>query len=111
MDIGSLRHSVRLENPTTVTADGDGGFTTSWAMLSPGIVYASIEPATQRSLERLVANAVSSDASHVVTMRYHPSVTTKTRIVFATRVLNVVGIQNVNERNEVLRLACVEQVA
>ena len=110
MDIGSLRHSVRLENPT-LTADGDGGYTTSWAMLSPGIVSASIEPATQRSLERLVSNAVSSDASHVVTMRYHSGVTTKTRVVFLGRTLNVVGVQNIEERNEILRLACVEQVA
>ena len=108
MDIGSLRHQVRLETPTT-TADGEGGYTTTWALL--GVVYAAIEPATQRSLERLVANAVSSDASHVVTVRYIDGVTTKTRVLFLGRVLSVVGIQNIEERNEILRLACTEQVS
>ena len=109
MDIGSLRHSVRLENPT-LTADGDGGWTTSWAMLSPGIVYVSIEPATQRNLERLVSNTVSSDATHVITMRYHSGVTTSTRIVFGSRYFSVVGLQNPNERKELLHLACVESL-
>uniref|UniRef100_A0A6M3J723 Putative head-tail joining protein n=1 Tax=viral metagenome TaxID=1070528 RepID=A0A6M3J723_9ZZZZ len=109
MDIGSLRHQVRLETPTE-TADGDGGYTTTWALLDPPVVWAAIEPASQQRLERVVANAVSSDTSHIVTIRYHSGVTTKARVVFAGRTLSVVGVQNVQERNEILMLACVEKV-
>jgi len=109
MDLGSLRHWVRVENPTEA-ADGDGGFTVTWAAADPATVPVGIAPATQARLERLVANAVSSEASHVVTMRYHSGVTTATRLIFAGRTFSVVGLQNVQERNEILMLACVEKV-
>lgn len=109
MDIGSLRHYVRLENPTE-TADLDGGVTTTWAMLTPGVVAASIEPATASRMERLMAGTVIANVTHLVVIRYHASVTSRSRLVFGTRILQVVGRQNPFERNEVLYLACVEQV-
>ncbi len=110
MDIGSLRHFVRLENPTE-TADADGGFTTTWALLTPGVVSASIEPATAGRMERLMAGStVTANVTHLVILRYHSGVTMKTRVVFANRILQVVGKQNPFERNEMLYLACVEQV-
>jgi len=109
---GHLRHQVTLENPTSVTADADGGFDSSdWTELSPSPVSASVEPATQRSLERIVSNTVAADVSHVVTIRYHEGVTTKTRVTLNDRTLHVVGIQNPEERNIALVLACVERVA
>lgn len=109
MKVGPLRHMVTLQNPGTVVPDGEGGWTT--VDTSGAEVFASIEPATQRDLERLVANSVGSDASHVVTMRYIPGVTTKTRLLFNARTFDVVGVQNPEERNVELRLACVERVA
>ena len=108
MDIGSLRHHVRLENPTE-TADLDGGVTTTWTMLSPGVVPASIEPATASRMERLMAGTVVANVTHLVMLRYHPSVTIRTRLVFGSRILQVVGRQDPFERHEVLYLACVEQ--
>lgn len=107
---GKRRHRVRLENPTN-TADADGGFTVSWGVLSPAVVNVSIEPATARSLERLTASTVAADASHIVEMPYHAGVTTKTRLSFKGRILQVVGVQNPEERNVSLVLVCVEQVA
>ena len=110
MDIGSLRHRVTLANPTT-TVDLDGGYTEAWTLLDPAVVWASIEPATPGRIERLMAGTVDANTTHIVVIRYHSGVTIRTRIVFANRTLNVVGLQNPFERNEVLYLACVEKLA
>lgn len=121
MDIGSLRHRVTLENPGKAASDGDGGFTTPWTPLSPPEVWASIMPATARDLERVLANTVQSTASHIVTIRFLEGVTTKTRLTkgprnadgtlpAGSREFHVTGIQNPEERNVSLVLACVEGI-
>lgn len=108
---GQRRHLVTLENPGTPVPDGSGGFTESWAALSPATRYAEIKPATARDLERVVSNAVESTASHLLTMDYHSGITTETRITFGTRVFTVDGVQNPEERNIDLVLACTEVVS
>lgn len=99
VNIGAMRHSIILENPGTATADGDGGYTQTFTALDPSPVRASIMPASARDLERVAAGTVVSSATHLVTMRYHADVTTKTRITFGTRTFNVVGVMNPEERN------------
>lgn len=106
---GKRRHRVRLENPT-LTTDGDGGYTAVWSLLTPGVAWASVEPATAQRMERFGANAVTANASHVVEMPYHSGVTIQTRLIFNGRVLTVVGLQNPAERNIDLILACTEQL-
>jgi SPP1 family predicted phage head-tail adaptor len=108
MDVGSLRHRVTLQTPTSA-ADGDGGYTDTWATLVT--VWASVVPATARDLERAVAGTVQSSATHLVTIRYLAGVTTKTRVLFGTRTLQVTGVQNPEERNISLVLVCQEVVA
>lgn len=104
--VGELRHRIVLENPGTPIPDGDGGFTQVYTALTPSPVSAAIFPATARDLEYLSAGTVTSVASHVIQMRYHPGVTTQTRITFGTRVFNVTGLINVEERNiETIALA------
>src|SRR5688572_980730 len=84
--IGTLRHRLTLESPPTNTSDGDGGYTQAWPALSPGTVWGSVEPADGRA-EKLVANVVEGVVTHIVTMRYHSGVTTKTRITHKGRYL------------------------
>jgi head-tail adaptor len=91
--------------------DGSGGFTETPVPLSPPQMYAEIKPATARDLERVVSNAVESTASHLLTMDYHAGVTTETQITFGTRVFTVDGVQNPEERNVTLVLACTEVVS
>jgi len=111
---GALRHRITLENPGAAVPDGDGGFTqTPWQPLFPSPVWASIAPASARDLERVGAGTervgagtVLSSATHIVTMRYHSGVTTKTRITFHGRTFNVTGVANPDERNiETIALA------
>lgn len=121
MDVGALRHLVTLENPGALVPDGRGGYTQAWTGLSPSQVYASIMPATARDLERQVASSVQATASHIITIRYHPGVTTQTRITKGPRNIDdtlpagsrefiVTGVQNVEERNIELRIAAEEVV-
>jgi SPP1 family predicted phage head-tail adaptor len=109
MNIGSLRHRVTLETPGPDVPDGEGGYTSSWTPLVPSPVWASITPATARDMERTVASTVDVTASHIVRMRYHPQVNTKTRVTYGTRVFQVTGVQNTDERNIESVLICLER--
>jgi SPP1 family predicted phage head-tail adaptor len=110
MRIGALRHRVTLEAPTTVP-DGRGTYTQTWEPLVPAQVWAAVEPATPRAVERLIAGVVAANITHVVTIRFHAGVTTKTRITFNGRYLFVRGLQNVEELSQRVRLACEEAVS
>lgn len=96
---GERRHLVALANPGQAVPDGDGGYTQVYEPLDPTHMYVSIVPATTKDLERITSGTVLSMASHVVSGPFHPGVTTKTRITFGDRTLNVVGVMNPEERN------------
>lgn len=96
---GDKPHLVLLQNPVS-TPDGDGGYTQTWSDLSPATMFCKIEPATAQQLERVAGGTIESTASHIVTMDYHPGVTTKTRIVFDGRTLSVVGASSPQELKE-----------
>ena len=108
---GRLNKRVSLHNETASTPDGDGGFTKTWTALDPASVFAAIMPATPSQMERVLASTIQSSTSHIVEMRYHASVSTKTRITFGSRYLYVRGVQNVDEKGELLRLTCDEVIA
>jgi len=110
MEIGTLRHLVTLEAPGTAVADGDGGYTQVYTALTPPKVWASIEPATARDLERVAAGTVISTATHVIRCRYHAGIDTQTRIRFNDRTFSVTGVQNIEERNRELEIVAVEIV-
>lgn len=121
LDIGSLRHVVRPENPGPTVPDTEGGSTPTWIALNPPTWHCSIAPSTVRDLERAAAGSSIATASHIVTGRFHPGITTKTRLTKGARDLqgkltpgsrefNVNGIQNLDEKNEVLVLLCEEIV-
>lgn len=107
---GQRRHYVTLYALGSPQPDGDGGFTTTPVPLDPPAAYASIEPATQRDLERVMAGTVVSDASHIVTLPYHAGVSTNTLILFNGRQFNVVGMANPEERNIETITVCTEML-
>lgn len=119
---GDRWHFLTLENPTA-TADSEGGFTEAWAALSPSQMWAEIVPATARQMqfEVAVANTVASHGTHIVTMRFHAGVTTRTRLTkgprnvdgtlaSGSREFQVLGVQGDAKEIETL-LFCAERVA
>jgi len=97
--IGTHRHLVTVQGPGVPVPDGDGGYTTTWSNLVPPTWYCSIEPATARDLERVTAGTVISTATHVIKGRYHPQIDTSTRLVFETRVFQITGVSDPEERH------------
>ncbi len=108
---GQKRHLITLQNPGVMVADGDGGYTQTYANLDPPTRYAQIKPATAADLERVSAGTVLSTATHVITMDYHDGVTTKTRITFDARTFNVTGVSSPEERKIETVAIAVEVVA
>jgi head-tail adaptor len=109
--IADRPHRVTLQNPGPAVPDGDGGYAQSWIDLAPPALSAKIAPATARDLEKVAAGTVLSTASHIVTMPYHPQVTTKTRILFNGRVFNVTGVATPDEGGVETIAICAEVVA
>lgn len=118
MDPGELRQRVTLDNPSPPTSDGDGGPTRLWppegGVRIGARVPASVEAALARSVERLVAKTTESAATHIVTLRYRPGVTTQTRVTWhdgsTDRTLWVNGVSDASGRHVWLALSCAEAV-
>ena len=109
--IGDHRHRVLFQNPGPPVPDGDGNFTQSWTDLTPATWFVSIAPATAQDLERVASGTVLSTASHIVTGRFHPYVTTQTRMVFGGRTFSITGKATSAERAIDMTLVAVEVVS
>lgn len=95
----------------TPSADTDGGYTEPTTPLSPATERVAIQSATPNNMESFVANTITAKATHIVDMRYRSDVTTKCRITYGSRVFAVRGVQNVDEKNRDLLVACEEVIA
>ncbi len=125
MNAGDLVHLVTIQTPGTPVSDGDGAFTTPWISLVPD-EWASITPATARSLERAMAGTIVATATHLIRLHYREDVTTLCRVLHrrtghvdvdasgnplaAARVFLLTGVGNVDEQDVELLLAAVETV-
>jgi len=110
MDIGTYRHVVTVQEATGTVPDGEGGFTEGWVDLTPAKWDVSINPATARDLERAASGTIITTATHVITGRYRPDVTTESRVVFEGRIFHITGVRNLEERNRTLECTAAEQL-
>ena len=110
MGIGAYRHVARFQAPGPAEPDGEGGFTETWADLEPPTWAVSIRPATVRDLERETAGTVITSATHVITGRYRPDVTTATRMIFRGRTFEITGVVDVDERAIEMHLIAEERI-
>lgn len=108
MPAGLRPHRVTLDNPGPPVPTSDGGFTESVVPLHPPAMFASILPVLERGGERAEAGTVIAQATHRVTLPFHPQVTIQTRLRFNGRSFSVVSLTNPEERNVELVLLCVE---
>jgi len=111
MNTGTLRHLVTLEAPSATAMSGDASYTQTWAPLDPATWHCAITPATSGAQERLGAGTTSSQATHILTGRHHPGITTQTRVHFEGRTLHVLFVGNRDERDIQTDLVCAEVVA
>lgn len=109
VSIAERPHRGQFQNPGPPVPDGTG-WTQSWIDLPPP-AWALITPASQAALEQIAAGTVLSMATHLVRVPYRHGLTTKSRFLVDGRQLNVIGIQDPQERHVELVLVCAEVVA
>lgn len=113
--IAGRQKRLTLETPGPPVPDGDGGYTRDPIPLVPPAVWGYVRPASARDLERIAGSTTLPTATHLVTIPYHPQVTTETVVQMEAhpqppRALKVVYLGNPDERNALLELICAEQV-
>ena len=105
MRAGQLRHRVIIQSVSDA-ASAFGDISQSWSTLAT--VWGKVEPLSAQ--EAFSAQQTKTRVSHKVTMRYRSDVTTKNRLSYDSRVLNITSILNEDERNKTLTLLCVEEL-
>lgn len=115
MAIGSMRVRMDLQAYSR-TADGGGGAATKWNKVAS--IYADIKP--QSSSENMFGreNQMREVTRHKIIIRYRDNVTAKNRLVHTvrrngssvTRVFNIKGVVDPDNRRRFLELDCEEGV-
>jgi head-tail adaptor len=115
MNGGPMRHRVTVQLPpsSTDTAPDQYGqpITDPTQAQSWGPFWAHVQPTG--SGEEKVGEQLKGVTTHKVTMRYVGSIVQITQahqLLFKGRTLNVIGVEDVDERNRQLTLTCKEFV-
>lgn len=104
--IGMLKHKVIIERNAEVS-DGAGGTTTTWA--THKTLRANVKPTSGK--ERMFAQRLESNTTHLVTIRYISDISESDRINYKGRIFNIYSIINMDEADKYLQLVCEENVA
>lgn len=95
MRSGKLRHSIIIQQATE-SFNGNSELVSTWSTFAT--IWASIEPLVGR--EYYAARQVNAETTGKIRIRYLAALTTKMRISFGTRIFDIKGISNIEERNE-----------
>lgn len=88
MQIGKLRHRVRIERPATTQDPDTGEMVAGWETVAT--VWASVEPLSAR--EFIAAQAGQSEVTARVMMRHRDGITADMRLVHRGQVYNIEGV-------------------
>lgn len=105
---GELRRRVTFQ-ARSVGQDSAGGLLATW--YDAFTVYAKIDPLSGREL--LAAQVVHAETTHEVWVRYraelaNPATATRYRITLGTRVFNILGALDLEERRQWIVCQCSE---
>ena len=104
MRAGRLRHRLSLQSPTH--ANTVGTITTTWGTVAA--IWGSIEPL--RGKEYYDSAVINADISAKIIIRYTADIEPDYRIVFETRVFEIMWIINVEEKDKEMQLMVKEEV-
>lgn len=88
MQIGKLRHRVRIERPDTTQDLDTGEMVPGWALVAT--VWASVEPLSAR--EFIAAQAGQSEVTARVMMRHRDGITPDMRLVHRGKNYDIHGV-------------------
>lgn len=104
LDAGTLLHQVQIQSQAS-TADSFGQPQQTWTTIRT----ACAAIATPSAREVFQAGQLTSQVTHMLTMRWSPTaIAPGMRAVFGSRTFKVQAVINVDERNIVTRLLCLE---
>ena len=105
MRIGPMRKRGAIQSASN-TRDDYGEPIPSWS--TDATVWASIEPLNGREL--VSAQQQHAETTHRVRMRYQPgtTVTAAKRLLFGSRVLEIISVINRKEKKRMLEILCKE---
>lgn len=104
MQAGKLRHRIEIQKRQTGGVDAFGGRSEGWSFVAKA--WASIEPQTGRQLE--FARQFTATVSHKITMRYVPGLSPAMRVKFGSRIFEINGVIDLEERHREINLFCTE---
>lgn len=105
MRIGPMRKRVAIQTATR-PRDDYGEPIPSWS--TDATVWASIEPLNGREL--VSAQQQHAETTHRVRMRFQPgtTVTAQKRLLFGSRIFEIISVINHKEKKRMLELLCKE---
>jgi len=98
-DPGKLNRRLLLEAPA-ITPDGAGGFVHTYQTLTT--LWAALVPVAARG--EFVADDVGTTATHRVTIRMGPEVTTRHRFRAGTRIFTILTVRDQDGQGRFLRV-------
>lgn len=105
MDPGKLRHRITIQRKEQTQNPNTGAMTTTWATVAT--VWAAVEPLSAR--EFIAAQAVQSDVSVRITMRYRTGITSAMRLLHDGKTYNITGVlADKASGREYITLPCAE---
>jgi|CXWL01.1.fsa_nt_gi SPP1 family predicted phage head-tail adaptor len=102
---GHFRHRINIEAQQE-TRDDHGGIARAW--IAQATRRASVKPLTGR--EFFSAQAVNSDVTHEIRMRYYDGLNTSHRLIHDGRTFHIKSVISVDERNRETVVLCAEVV-
>ena len=103
MRAGEIRKRIVIEQRSTAQ-DTFGGQVTTWSVVAT--VWAGIRPMSGREL--ITAQAVQSEVTHQIIMRYQAGIAARMRVRHDGRLFNILAVLDQNERHRQLTLLCQE---
>lgn len=105
MQAGRLRHLITLQRKQQTQNPNTGAMITTWVPVAS--VWAAVEPLSAR--EFVAAQAVQSNVSVRITVRYRPGITAAMRILHDGKVYGITGVlADKDSGREYLTLPCAE---
>ncbi len=105
MRAGELRHRIKIQQKS-VTRGTMGGETVTWTDVST--VWAAVEPISGR--EYYAAQQTQAEAQTRIRIRHLAGITTSMRVLWGTRVFDIIDVLDVKERGREIHLMCKEAV-
>ena len=98
------KHRVVIQTKSSVS-DGEGGFTETYT--GTATTWAAISPI--RANQQMEYRSIGVDATHLIKLRGNVSINEADRVVFGSRVFEVLTVENIQERGILKVITCKER--